>query len=314
MLTRRQLRIKVFQALYAYYSAEDRDLAKALKRLQANVGGIYRLYLHDLKALLEIHEQALEVIEKSRRKHLPSQEDIHPNTRFVDNPVFRQLLINKDLTEKFEGQKISWRDYKDTFFKIYQSIRKNDDRFARYMGGSEPAYKDHKSMVKYIYGKYIAQNETIHQLYEDMDIQWADDLEPAQMMVVKTLKALNEDSDAEFKLPSLFNDDEDRGFPGLLFRKVISGDEEFENMISEKTRNWETDRIAMADIIMMKMALAELTGFQEIPVKVTLNEYIDLGKLYSTPKSSQFINGVLDRLVSQLEGENRIQKVGRGLL
>ncbi|MGB0176881.1 MAG: transcription antitermination factor NusB, partial [Owenweeksia sp.] len=158
------------------------------------------------------------------------------------------------------------------------------------------------------------QNETIHQLYEDRNMHWADDLDAAQMMVAKTLKSYSEEQDETTSLPELLKDDSDIEFARTLYRTSIKNSESYGEMIHEKANNWEMDRIAVVDVILMKMALAELVSFNEIPVKVTLNEYIELSKEYSTPKSGNFINGILDKLKNELTEAGDIRKIGRGLL
>ena len=314
MLSRRHIRIKVLQALYSYYRDEQPDLAIGLRNLNKSLERIYDLYLYDLSSISEIRNAALERIELASKKHRPTDEDVNPNRAFVDNKVLALVAENMQLGQAKEDRHVSWSEYKDQFKKVFKTIREEDEQYFRYMRSKPHSFKDDKKLVKYLYATYICQNEFLHQFYEDENIHWADDLDAAQMMTTKTLKTMDETSTEHHPLVKLFKDKEDEAFGGLLYRKVIARNEEFEQMISNKTSNWETDRIAIIDILLMKMALAELMEFNEIPIKVTLNEYIELAKQYSTPKSGNFINGVLDRLVIELKEEDKIVKIGRGLL
>lgn len=313
MLARRHIRIKVLQALYGFYRDDYADSVIALKNLNKSLERIYELYLYDIATLREIHKIAQERIALLKKKLRPTKEDLNPNMRFVNNQVLQLISDNVQLDNLIEEHHISWTEYKDHFKKLFTQIRE-DDVFFKYMNGPEPGLSGDKALIKYIYSKYVCNNEFIHQIYEDKYIHWADDLDAAQMMTTKTIKTFNEHSTAGHRLVKLFKDQADENFGTILFRKVISNNQEFEKLISEKTKNWETDRIAVIDNLLMKMALAEFTEFSDIPVKVTLNEYIELSKEYSTPKSGNFINGILDKMVIDLKAKNKIKKMGRGLL
>ena len=313
MLSRRHIRIKVLQALYSYFRDDERDMVLAQKALQRSLDRIYELYLWDISTLREIAKAAEERIEISRNKLRPTEEDLNPNLAFVNNKVLQLLSNNVRLTKQLEDRHISWSEYSDQFKKIFNRIRE-DEQYLRYMAKQEHSFSEDKKLVKYIYATYICANEFFHQFYEDMYIHWADDLDAAQMMTTKTIKTMKESSDEFHPLVKLYKDHDDEEFGPLLFRKVVVNNEYYEKLIAERTRNWEADRIAIIDNLLMRMALAELTQFEEIPVKVTLNEYIELSKEYSTPKSATFINGVLDKLVADLKEKNEIMKVGRGLL
>ncbi len=261
----------------------------------------------------EIHLAAEERLELAKQKLRPTEEDLNPNRAFVDNKVLLLLKENVRLNAMLEEKHISWSEYRDQFKKIFNRIRE-DDQYLRFMHLPNRTFGDDKKIVKYLYATYICENEFFHQFYEDLYIHWADDLDAAQMMTTKTIKTFKETSDEFHPLVKLFKDKDDETFGQILFRKVVNNNAEYEKLIGERTKNWEADRIAIIDNLLMKMALAELTEFEEIPIKVTLNEYIELSKQYSTPKSANFVNGVLDKLVNDLKETNRIKKVGRGLL
>lgn len=314
MLSRRHIRIKVLQALYGFYRDDNPDMAVSLRGLNRSFERIYELYLYDISTLMELRNAALERLELSGKKHIQTDEDLNPNRTFADNKVLKLVSENVQLSNLLEDKHVSWKEDRDQFKKIFKKIREEDEAYFKYMREAPHDFRSDKKIVKYIYANYICYNEFLHQHYEDMFIHWADDLDAAQMMTTKTLKTMDESSDQNHRLVKLFKDKEDESFGALLFRKVVANNEKYEKMISDKTKNWETDRIAIIDILLMKMALAELMEFSEIPIKVTLNEYIELAKQYSTPKSGNFINGVLDRLVLELKESNQINKMGRGLL
>lgn len=340
MLTRRHIRIKVLQSLYGLSQGPDADLRLALKELDKNLDRIYELYLYELRIFIEMHRLAEERIEKNRNKFRPTEEDLKPNMKFVNNRVLRALANNAPLQREFEDHKVHWGENREILQKIFTNFRESET-FERYMNSEKDSLKEDKQLLKIFYAEFLTNNETMHQLYEDISMHWADDLDAAQMFVVKTFKSFQEvdgvvfskislNSEADPKsaadLPdgydlssakltvSLFKDDDDAEFGELLLRHTVNEADENEKLISSKTRNWDTDRIAAIDILLMKMAISEMMHFDQIPVKVTLNEYIDLSKEYSTPKSGQFINGILDKLVLQLKDEKKIVKVGRGLM
>lgn len=325
MLTRRHIRIKVMQALYGYFQEGATDQLPYLKSLQASLDKIYQLYLLELSALGQFHATAQTFVENAKKKHLPTQEDLNPNMRFIQNPVIRAIRYNRQMLASLEKMVVenkrsdkdlstfSWQNHDDIFQKAYLEFRDSEE-YERYMTAPKASFDDHKKIVKHIYTKYISQSETMHQIYEDLNLHWADDLDAAQMMVVKTLKTMRPDVDEFHALVKLFKDQDDVEFGRKLFMATANNQAEYENLISDKTKNWEMDRIAQLDIILLKMGLAEVLNFDQIPVKVSLNEYIDLSKEYSTPKSGQFINGVLDKLVIELTEKKQVKKIGKGLL
>jgi N utilization substance protein B len=313
MLSRRHIRIKVLQALYGHYQSDNPDTVISLRNLKRSLDRIFELYLYDISTLREILRAAEDKVELGSKKLRPSQEDLDPNLNFVNNKVLRLIAENVQLSNAISDKSVSWSEYREHFKKIYNQL-KDDDFYNRFMSNTEHSFKEDKKLVKYVYATYICNNEFLHQFYEDLYIHWADDLDAAQMMTTKTMKTMDEHSNASHPLVKLFKDSGDEDFGQMLFRKVTANNAKYEKWISDKTSNWDTDRIAVVDILLMKMALAEFTEFQEIPTKVTLNEYIELSKQYSTPRSGIFINGVLDKLVLDLKESKDIIKVGRGLL
>lgn len=307
------MRIKVLHALYAYFQSESKDLVRGLGKLQDSIDQIEPLYCYELKALTDIQRIAEDEMERRKNKRLPTAEDLNPSPRFIQNQFLHWLRDHKAFQQAVTNHKVSWREHRDVLRKIFKSFSESEE-FREYQQLPENTLAEDKRIVKFLYGRFLVPNELIHQIYEDYNIHWADDLDAAQAMVARTIKRFDGPEGSQSGLVPLIKDKADREFARVLFQQVVNRKAEFEEMIREKAQHWEVERIALLDIILMMLALAELTSFSEIPVKVTLNEYIDLGKEYSTPKSGNFINGILDRLKSELQEKGAIHKVGRGLL
>lgn len=313
MLSRRHIRIKVFQALYEAGPEGKVELGTGLRKLQRSINRIYELYLFEVKVLLDIYSFAQSNIEQKRHRRLPSKEDLNPNLKFANNRFLSWLSENENVKAQVDLYKINWGDDKEILKNIFKEFQEGEE-YNSYMSDEEDNLALDKKIVKVFYGKHIVHSETLHQLYEERDLHWADDLDAAQMMLAKTLKNFDENAGIHTGLPSLLKDESDMEFAKILFKECLLNADKYAEMIHVKAKNWEMDRIAFADILLMKMGIAELTNFKQIPVKVTLNEYIELGKEYSTPKSGNFINGILDKLKIELTESGDIKKIGRGLL
>lgn len=313
MLSRRHIRIKVLHALYQYFQNPGSDMGRGVKRLMESIHGIYDLYLYELRALTNLRQIAEDDIERRKNKRLPSQEDLNPSLNFVQNSFLVWLENNVAYKKQIEQNHVSWVENRETLRKIYREMEQEQE-FQKYLNSGKSDIEADKHIVKWIYGTFIVNNDVIHQLYEEKDMHWADDLDAAQMMVTKTIKKFDGNNDEYSSMPRLIKDHSDLEFAEVLYRKSINNSDEYDKMIHEKARNWEADRIALIDTILMKQAISEMLNFQDIPVKVTLNEYIELGKEYSTPKSGVFLNGILDKLKEELMEKGEIRKIGRGLL
>lgn len=313
MLSRRHLRIKVLHALYEYYQNPGVEYSRGLKRLNGHIEDIYDLYLYELKTLTDILRIAEDEIERRKNKRLPTREDLNPSMRFVENKFLNWLRDNNDFRRSVENSRISWGDDRDLLKRIFRSFSQTPE-YREYLSLPENSVAEDKQIVKFLYGTYIVHSELLHHIYEEKNIHWADDLDAAQMMVAKTIKAFSEKSDEYTPLPPLIKDADDMDFARSLFTRVVTRSDDFESLIRDKAQHWEMERIALLDVILMKQALAELMAFPQIPVKVTLNEYIELGKEYSTPRSGNFINGILDKIKAELMEKGEIRKIGRGLL
>lgn len=313
MLSRRHLRIKVFQALYAYEQDPEKGLVTAEKNLRKSIDDIYALYLYELNALRLMRAMAKDRIEINRNKKLATEEDLNPNLRFVEN----QFLSWLDESAVFADQRQKWGvkfgDAKELLRSVFRAFLE-DERYLEYMSAPESNLTADKSIVKYLYGKHITTLDSLQQWYEERSMHWADDIDAAQAMAAKTITSFNEKHHPHTSLQNLLKSDDDMDFALELFRKCATQSQKLEESILAQAEHWEGDRIAPVDLILMKMGLAELIHFNQIPVKVTLNEYIELAKQYSTRKSGQFINGILDKLRIQLTESGEIRKIGRGLL
>ncbi|MDD2528680.1 MAG: transcription antitermination factor NusB [Lentimicrobiaceae bacterium] len=319
MLSRRHLRVKVMQSLYAWFQSGETQLPLFEKSLISSIEDIYTLYINLLSALNETRDFALNRMEDARQKYLPTAEDLNPNTRFVDNPLLMQLDNNRQLRKLITQNKISWADHQEIIRKMYQTLRDSEE-FQKYMNVPAVSYRQHKELVLYFFGEIMLRSDAFISLFEERSIHWADDIDTAATMVAKTIRKWEASYDEFTVLPPLLvspdeeGDDLIKDFVLKLFRKVITKGAESSDLIAKRAQNWDIDRIASLDIIILKMALAEFTDFPSIPVKVTINEYIEISKDYSTPRSRQFVNGMLDKLVADLRSEEKIKKTGRGLI
>jgi len=313
MLNRRHLRIKVLQALYAFFQSEGEDYKKVQNELTQSVERIYDLYLFLLLSFSELKAIGEHRFEENKKKIRPTDEELSPNLKFVNNAIISILENNLELRELSEKRKVNWvgDEHQEMFRKIYLQMRESETYFS-HMNNEVEGFEEDKAFAIALFKADIANSEILYNFFEEKSIHWIDDIDLACSMVIKTIKAFELDGKNEI-LP-LYKDKEDEVmFINELLKKTIAFDKENEQLIDDYTKNWELDRIAKMDVILMKMAITELQIFNSIPTKVTLNEYIEISKFYSTPKSNGFINGVLDNVISKLEKEGKINKVGRGL-
>tara|TARA_B110000902_G_scaffold258490_1_gene328319 strand:+ start:1752 stop:2579 length:828 start_codon:yes stop_codon:yes gene_type:complete len=274
---------------------------------------MYEMYIWLLSLVVEMQDHAIDKIEAGRNKKLPSPEDLHPNTKFVTNSFIRLLANSKVLNNKCEELAVNWSQERDLSKKIFKELIQTED-YKEYMESSERGFSHDKEFLLRFFKRHMINVELLHDFFEERSVLWTDDLDLAAGMAIKTIKAISED-DGDVELLPLWRDPEDeKNFLNNLFKKTLSLGEESEKLIAEAAKNWDFDRIALLDQILMKMAIAEAQTFKDIPLKVTLNEYIELSKYYSTPKSAGFINGVLDQIFDKLKEDGKIKKTGKGLL
>ncbi len=314
MLTRRHIRVKVMQSLYSFHQSKNKNFPAEEKFLLKSMKEMYDLFLLQLKLIIEIKAYAERYLEKSQRKHLATSEDKDPNLKFVNNRVIRILENNKHLDQLLEERKITqWSRDGEYVAILWEEIR-TSPTFEEYMSTRSSGFKEDKELVIRLLKDFIAPNDKLYDYLEDSKLTWLDDLPLVNTAILKYLNKLKESAEQEAKLPKLFKSDDDEEFAIALLRKVYMNDEDLADEMIGKTPNWDKERIAEIDTILIKMAICEFLHFSSIPVKVTINEYLEIAKEYSTPKSSIFINGVLDKLSREYQEEDRLNKMGRGLM
>lgn len=312
MLNRRHLRVKVLQTLYAYQHSENKEVSLHQKNLLKTIDQVYEMYIALLSLLAEVIQYADIDATDRGNKYLPSEEDLNPNLKILNNVFIEAILKHQDFIKAEKKYALSWVVETELVKSIFTSLKASEE-YTNYINNKAHTLTDDKEIVKFIFKKLILKKPLPLQAFEDHYINWPVDKEILQSMFAKTLKNFSEDGN--FQLAEISpNWVEDREFVVELFYKTIAQDAGFQKLIAQKTKNWEADRIAMTDVIIMKMALSEMLFFSNIPVKVTMNEYLDIAKEYSTPKSNTFVNGILDKILSDLKAENKIKKVGRGLV
>ncbi len=313
MISRRLLRIKALMALYAFNRREDENLAQAETELMFSIGKSYDLYHSLLLLVLELADIAGEKIDQALQKRMPSHEDLNPRRRFIDNKVIAQLRKNIEFKTYVSNKKLSWINNSHIPRLLYNKMivwEVYDD----YMKSDTENYLSDKKFITRLITELFSNSEDLNANLEEQSIYWNDDMEYISSMVEKTLKKFKTDSGELTPLMPLFKNAEDEEFVKILFRKAILNTGKCSELIDKNTTNWEVDRIALMDILVMQLAITEILEFPEIPVKVTLNEYIEIAKYYCTSKSSTFVNGILDNIVKEIRDEGLINKFGRGLI
>ncbi|MEC3964672.1 transcription antitermination factor NusB [Flagellimonas halotolerans] len=314
MLTRRHIRVKVMQCIYALVQSKDESLQKQEKFLRVSIENMYVLYLLILSLLAELHRLAEKHVSHASKKYVATEEDNYPNPeKFIKNRLLLQLVNNEVLKNEISKRKLDNWYMNDEYVKIIHKEIITSDIYKEYMSNGEDSYADDRNIVIQLFKEIIAPNEKIYDYFEDDKLTWVDDFPIVNTFLVKRLKKAKPDSGDRFFLPALLKDQQDMDFANELLTKTLLNDAKWEKEIEGKTPNWDNDRIAEIDSIILKMAICELLNFHSIPEKVTLNEYLEIAKEYSTPKSSIFINGVLDKLVKEYKSDGRLQKIGRGL-
>jgi len=313
MISRRLLRIKALMALYAFNRREDDDIALAEKELLFSITKTYDLYHYLLLLVLEVADIASEKIDQALQKRMPTHEDLNPKRRFVDNQVISQLRQNKAFNDYLSSRKLSWVNYPHIPKLLYAKMLEWD-RYDEYMSAEANSYTSDRKFVINLITKLFAGSEDLESNFEEQSIYWNDDTEYVTVMIEKTLKKFKADSGTNAFMMPLYKNQEDEDFVKILFRKAILNTSQYSELIDRNTTNWEVERIALMDILVMQLAITEIVEFPEIPVKVTLNEYIEIAKYYCTSKSSTFVNGILDNIVKEIREKGLFEKTGKGLI
>lgn len=303
------------QCIYALEQSKEDSLEKQEKFLKLSINDMYVLYLQVLTLFKELHRLAEIHVHHSSKKYLSTEEDHYPNrAKFITNELLVQIVTNDALAKEIKRRKLNDWDLHTEYVKLIHKDIVDNDEYKAYMLEPTQSYDADRNLLITIFKKCIAPNEKIYDYFEDHKLTWVDDLPIVNTFLVKRFKKATSTSKPAYFLPSLLKDQEDMDFANQLLTKTLLNDAEWETEIEVKTPNWDNDRIAEIDSILLKMALCELLHFPSIPEKVTLNEYLEIAKEYSTPKSSIFINGILDKLAKEFKSSGRLQKIGRGLL
>jgi N utilization substance protein B len=313
MISRRLIRVKAFQVLYAHFTAGEQSLTKAENELFFSIEKTYDLYFSLMLLVLDTVDKSRQKMETAKQKRMPTREDLMPNTRFVDNQLIKQLERNLHLHQQADRKKLSWVNHPELVNAFFHYLTESD-LYKEYMSMESSDYEEDKKFVVRIFTQLLAHFQELHQELEEMSIFWNDDLEFVISIIVKSLRKFKPNSDEYVTFLPQFKDEEDKEFARNLVRKAVVQYPDNQEIIAGFIKNWDVERVAHTDLLIMNMALTELMQFPSIPVKVTLDEYIDIAKYYSTQKSNTFINGILDKATAKLREEGRIQKQGRGLM
>lgn len=314
MLNRRHLRVKVLQSLYAYHQSEKKDIKVYEKSLIQSVDKVQEMYIWMLSLINEVAQYADTDATTMSNKFLPTEADLKPNLKILGNTFITSLNKNKEYLSHLKKYKVIWDFDPELTKSLFATLKASDD-YKAYLEKTDDTIHSDKDIIKFIFKKVILKSSIAEQVFEDKFIYWPVDKDVLQALIAKTFKNFAYEEPEKNKLAEVVvNWDEDREFIINLFQQAVRYDETFQEMIATKTQNWEPDRIAMMDTLLMKLALAEFLHFPSVPVKVTINEYLEISKEFSTPKSNSFINGILDKILAELKADNKIKKTGRGLI
>ena len=314
MLNRRHLRIKALQNIFAWHMADKKDIKGDLKTLMQSIDSVYEMYIWMLSLMVEVTEFTANDAAERANKFIKTAEDINPNMKLLNNKFSVLMQQNPEYVSAIKKYKVDWGFDPEIRKTVYNSLKASKE-YADYLADPNESLESSKDIIKYIFRKIILKNQAIIQVFEEKFINWQVDHEVMKGMVAKTLKNFTSDDPFKNKLTPISQDwAEDGKFVEDLFMYTLRNDKDYQALIADRTKNWESERIALMDTILMKMAICELMNFPSIPVKVTINEYLDLSKDYSTPKSNSFINGILDKILGDLKRTNSIHKIGRGLI
>lgn len=307
MINRVLIRLKVVQIIYAYYQNGGKNLETAEKELFYSLAKAYDLYNYLLLLMVEVTKYAGKKQASAKNRLSPTQDDLNPNSKFVNNKFIAQLSENKQLLDFVNNQKKTWDNEPEYIKQLFEKIE-NSDIYKEYMESDLSSYEDDKDLWRKLYKKIIFTDADLDQVLEDQSLYWNDDKEIVDTFVLKTIKRFEEKKGGKQELLPEFKDEEDKEFASRLFRRAVLNADYYRHLVAEGTRNWDIDRIAFMDMLIMQIALAEILSFPNIPINVSMNEYVEIAKLYSTGKSGGFINGTLDGIVNQLKKDNKLTK------
>ncbi len=313
MLTRRHIRVKVLQSVYAYNQSEVKNLEKQEKFLLYNMEQMQDLYLLMLQLFIALRDQAENYLTISQKKYFATESEKNPSRVFVNNRIIELVNSNEKFTDIIKNRKLNYWENDSEYVAIIFNAIKEQGWYLDFISKKESTFSEDKDFLIRIFKEVIAPNEKFYEYIEDKRLSWLDDFPLVNTLVLKMLQKISEKNVDAILIPAVYKNNEDRDFALQLLQKVILNDEELTASIDEKTPNWDKERIAEIDMIILKMGISEFLYFPSIPVRATINEYLEVAKEYSTPKSSIFINGILDKMVKDLSSENKLNKIGRGL-
>lgn len=312
-----EIRTTVLHALNLYHNQVKKDKEYLKKVMLAEAENIYGLYLQVLLLLVELSDAVLEEEKEKAQRHIKSLPASANELRLANNPVIEALRRSETFSKELIRRGVSWsgEEERDFIRSFYKDVLKKDEAYLAYLQAPVATFEEHHKMVMHILKSLILKQEASTAFFEEIDIKWSENKDTVKSMASKTLKSIREDEPESLELAQLSaNWEDDKEFFIDLYELTIKDDQKFEQLISSKVKNWDFERIAAIDKIILKMAISEMFNFPSIPVKVTINEYIDLSKQYSTPKSKQFVNGLLDVIAADLTERGQIRKSGRGLI
>ena len=318
MLYRRHLRIKVLQSLYSWYTGGTSDIMAGEKLMLQSIDKLHDLFVYQLSFLVEVKRFAEIRIEENKQKFYPTEEDLNPNLKFVQNKVLNEIEHNNEFILRENKLKTNWTDQSDMILKFYNLI-KSKEFYNRYMESEDNSIDADKKFLIKVVDQCLPDFELLKSYYEEISVYFTDGYDLVILLLIKFIENFNSSFTTNTPLPGIYKPavdgkNEDREFVRKLYKMVIRNNEEIEEELKHRTKNWEFERIPLMDVILLKMAIIELQEMETVPVKVTLNEYIELAKYFSTGNSKVFVNGVLDRLIREYKQEGKINKTGRGLI
>ncbi len=307
MINRELIRLKIVQLVYAYYQNGNKNVDVAVKELFFSLSKAYDLYNYLLLLIAEVNVYAKKKVEAEIAKNEKLHIDEVISRKFADNRFAAQVIQNKKLTEYKDTEKRTWDEDMNFIKNLYEKIIASDT-YRAYIANAEDNYANDREFWRKIYREFIEKNEELDQVLEDKSLYWNDDKEIVDTFVLKTIKRFDEKNGADQELLPEYHSEDDKEFAETLFRHTLENADYYRQLMSQNTRNWEFNRLAYMDVVIMQIALAEMLSFPNIPVSVTINEYVDLAKLYSTPKSGGYVNGMLDHIAKQLISEKKLLK------
>ncbi len=306
------------QEIYAYQQSQSGSLAVAERHLLDTVDNLYELFIYQLSFWVEVKQFAERRIEENRNKLLPTEEDLNPNLKFVNNRILNTLENNKHLLALEDKYKINWADSREDFIRLCYNKLLEFPEYQEYMGSGKDGFEDDKRFLLSVIDNYMAEDDVLYDFYADKKLVFNSDYQIAVYLLWKFINELTVKFNEDSELPSAYfvtrDGMPDKEFIVRLFEKTILHIPEYRELVESNISNWDYDRLALMDKILIFMAMTEFCEFHFIPVKVTINEYVEIAKFYSTPDSRRFVNGMLDKLAGILKEQGKLVKTGIGLI